>query len=342
MAKKKEILNSTAEFLTFVAEGKEQGVQVLYKDETVWATQKAMATLFDCSTDNISLHLKNIFKSGELQEDSVTEKNSATASDGKTYQTKFYNLDAIISVGYRVNSIRATQFRQWCTYVIRQFSLRGYIIDKKRMENGSFIGEDYFEHLLSEIREIRMSERRFYQKLTDIYATSIDYNKDAPTTRLFYKKMQNKMHFAVHGHTAAELIVDRADADKEHMGLTTWEKAPNGKIVKADVSIAKNYLKESELDDMGKLVNTILDFAQRMADRHIPMTMEDWAKRIDIVLEAGGDAVLKDAGEVTAEYAKEYAETEFEKYRIIQDRLFRSDFDKFDGNEDLPSLDFKE
>lgn len=342
MAKKKEIRNSTAEFLTFVAEGKEQGVQVLYKDETVWATQKAMATLFDCSTDNISLHLKNIFKSGELQEDSVTEKNSATASDGKTYQTKFYNLDAIISVGYRVNSIRATQFRQWCTYVIRQFSLRGYIIDKKRMENGSFIGEDYFEHLISEIREIRMSERRFYQKLTDIYATSIDYNKDAPTTRLFYKKMQNKMHFAVHGHTAAELIVDRADADKEHMGLTTWEKAPNGKIVKADVSIAKNYLKESELDDMGKLVNTILDFAQRMADRHIPMTMEDWAKRIDIVLEAGGDAVLKDAGEVTAEYAKEYAETEFEKYRIIQDRLFRSDFDKFDGNEDLPSLDFKE
>ena len=342
MAKKKEIRNSTAEFLTFVAEGKEQGVQVLYKDETVWATQKAMATLFDCSTDNISLHLKNIFKSGELQEDSVTEKNSATASDGKTYQTKFYNLDAIISVGYRVNSIRATQFRQWCTYVIRQFSLRGYIIDKKRMENGSFIGEDYFEHLLSEIREIRMSERRFYQKLTDIYATSIDYNKDAPTTRLFYKKMQNKMHFAVHGHTAAELIVDRADADKEHMGLTTWEKAPNGKIVKADVSIAKNYLKESEIDDMGKLVNTILDFAQRMADRHIPMTMEDWAKRIDIVLEAGGDAVLKDAGEVTAEYAKEYAETEFEKYRIIQDRLFRSDFDKFDGNEDLPSLDFKE
>ena len=342
MAKKKEIRNSTAEFLTFVAEGKEQGVQVLYKDETVWATQKAMATLFDCSTDNISLHLKNIFKSGELQEDSVTEKNSATASDGKTYQTKFYNLDAIISVGCRVNSISATQFRQWCTYVIRQFSLRGYIIDKKRMENGSFIGEDYFEHLLSEIREIRMSERRFYQKLTDIYATSIDYNKDAPTTRLFYKKMQNKMHFAVHGHTAAELIVDRADADKEHMGLTTWEKAPNGKIVKADVSIAKNYLKESELDDMGKLVNTILDFAQRMADRHIPMTMEDWAKRIDIVLEAGGDAVLKDAGEVTAEYAKEYAETEFEKYRIIQDRLFRSDFDKFDGNEDLPSLDFKE
>lgn len=345
MAKKKEIRNSTAEFLTFVAEGKEQGVQVLYKDETVWATQKAMATLFDVGVPAINKHLNNIFEEGELKKEATISKMEIVQTEGNrtvNRSTTFYNLDAIISVGYRVNTIRATQFRQWCTYVIRQFSLRGYIIDKKRMENGSFIGEDYFEHLLSEIREIRMSERRFYQKLTDIYATSIDYNKDAPTTRLFYKKMQNKMHFAVHGHTAAELIVDRADADKEHMGLTTWEKAPNGKIVKADVSIAKNYLKESELDDMGKLVNTILDFAQRMADRHIPMTMEDWAKRIDIVLEAGGDAVLKDAGEVTAEYAKEYAETEFEKYRIIQDRLFRSDFDKFDGNEDLPSLDFKE
>lgn len=345
MAKKKEIRNSTAEFLTFVAEGKEQGVQVLYKDETVWATQKAMATLFDVGVPAINKHLNNIFEEGELKKEATISKMEIVQTEGNrtvNRSTTFYNLDAIISVGYRVNSIRATQFRQWCTYVIRQFSLRGYIIDKKRMENGSFIGEDYFEHLLSEIREIRMSERRFYQKLTDIYATSIDYNKDAPTTRLFYKKMQNKMHFAVHGHTAAELIVDRADADKEHMGLTTWEKAPNGKIVKVDVSIAKNYLKESELDDMGKLVNTILDFAQRMADRHIPMTMEDWAKRIDIVLEAGGDAVLKDAGEVTAEYAKEYAETEFEKYRIIQDRLFRSDFDKFDGNEDLPSLDFKE
>ena len=345
MAKKKEIRNSTAEFLTFVAEGKEQGVQVLYKDETVWATQKAMATLFDVGVPAINKHLNNIFEEGELKKEATISKMEIVQTEGNrtvNRSTTFYNLDAIISVGYRVNSIRATQFRQWCTYVIRQFSLRGYIIDKKRMENGSFIGEDYFEHLLSEIREIRMSERRFYQKLTDIYATSIDYNKDAPTTRLFYKKMQNKMHFAVHGHTAAELIIDRAYADKEHMGLTTWEKAPNGKIVKADVSIAKNYLKESELDDMGKLVNTILDFAQRMADRHIPMTMEDWAKRIDIVLEAGGDAVLKDAGEVTAEYAKEYAETEFEKYRIIQDRLFRSDFDKFDGNEDLPSLDFKE
>ncbi|MCF2634728.1 virulence RhuM family protein [Prevotellamassilia timonensis] len=340
MAKKREIRNSTAEFLTFVAEGKENGIQVLYKDETIWATQKAMATLFDVGVPAINKHLKNILDSGELMADSVISKMETTASDGKIYQTSFYNLDAIISVGYRVNSIRATQFRQWCTYVIRQFSLRGYIIDKKRMENGAYIDEDYFEHLLSEIREIRMSERRFYQKLTDIYATSIDYNRDAPTTRMFYKKIQNKMHFAVHGHTAAELIVDRADASKEHMGLTTWEKAPDGKIVKADVSIAKNYLKENELDDMGKLVNSILDFAQRMADRHIPMTMEDWAKRIDIVLEAGGDAVLNDAGKITAEYAKEYAESEFEKYRIIQDRLFKSDFDKFDEEDNLLPLDF--
>ena len=338
MVNKLEIRNSTAEFLTFVAAGKEDGIQVLYKNETVWATQKAMAMLFDCTTDNIGLHLKNIFKNGELIEDSVTEKISATAADGKNYLTKFYNLDAIISVGYRVNSIRATQFRQWCTCVIRQFAIRGYVVDKKRMENGSFIGEDYFEHLLAEIREIRLSERRFYQKLTDIYATAIDYNKDAPTTRLFFKKVQNKMHYAVHGHTAAELIVERADAEKENMGLTSWENAPAGKIVKTDVSIAKNYLKGAELEDMGRLVNSVLDMAERMAQRHIPTTMEHWAKRIDIILEAGGDTILKDAGKVTAEYAKEYAESEFEKYRLIQDRLFRSDFDRLcDG--DWPETD---
>lgn len=273
MAKNIEIRNSTAEFLIFLLEGKEDGIQVMYKDETIWATQKAMAQLFDCSTDNIGLHLKNIFASGELVKDSVTEKNSATAADGKNYQTMFYNLDAIISVGYRVNSVRATQFRQWCTYVLRQFAIRGYVIDQKRMENGSFIGEDYFEHLLAEIREIRLSERRFYQKLTDIYATAIDYNKDAPTTRLFFKKVQNKMHYAIHGHTAAELIVERANADKEHMGLTTWENAPNGKIVKTDVSIAKNYLRENELEEMGRIVNASLDMAENMAKRRIPMTI---------------------------------------------------------------------
>ena len=340
MAKNIEIRNSTAEFLIFMFEGKEEGIQVMYKDETIWATQKAMAQLFDCSTDNISLHLKNIFASGELVKDSVTEKNSATAADGKNYQTMFYNLDAIISVGYRVNSVCATQFRQWCTFVLRQFAIRGYVLDHKRMENGAFLGVDYFEHLLAEIREIRLSERRFYQKLTDIYATAIDYNKDAPTTRLFFKKVQNKMHYAVHGHTAAELIVERADANKEHMGLTTWENAPNGKIVKTDVSVAKNYLREKELEEMGRIVNASLDMAESMAMRHIPMTMEDWAKRIDKFINLFDGSILQDCGKVSAEYAKEFAESEFEKYRIIQDRLFQSDFDRFEDNS-LPALDIE-
>lgn len=340
MPKNIEIRNSTVEFLIFMLEGKEDGIQVMYKNETIWATQKAMAQLFDCSTDNIGLHLKNIFASGELDKDSVTEKNSATAADGKNYQTMFYNLDAIISVGYRVNSVRAAQFRQWCTCVLRQFAIRGYVIDKKRMENGSFIGEDYFEHLLAEIREIRLSERRFYQKLTDIYATAIDYNKDALTTRLFFKKVQNKMHYAVHGHTVAELIVERADANKEHMGLTTWENAPNGKIVKTDVSVAKNYLREKELEEMGRIVNASLDMAESMAMRHIPMTMEDWAKRIDKFINLFESPILQDSGKVSAEYAKEFAESEFEKYRIIQDRLFQSDFDRFEDN-GLPVLDIE-
>ena len=337
MANRKEIRNSTAEFLIFQIEGKEQGVEVYYKDKTVWCTQKTMGMLFDCSTDNIGLHLKNIFASGELEKDSVTEKISATASDGKKYMTQFYNLDAVISVGYRVNSIRATQFRQWATSVLREFAIRGYVLDKKRMENGSFLGEDYFEHLLAEIREIRLSERRFYQKLTDIYATAVDYNRDAPTTRLFFKMMQNKMHYAVHRRTAAELIVERADAEQEHMGLTSWENAPNGKIVKTDVVIAKNYLKEAELADMGQLVNGVLELAERMAKRHIPMTMEDWAKRIDNILAAGGNEVLQTTGQVSAEQAKEHAETEFEKYRITQDRLFQSDFDRF-----MDALPFEE
>lgn len=336
MKKNFEIRNSTAEFLMFVIEGKENGIQVTYKDETIWCTQKAMATLFDVGVPAISKHLKNIFETGELSEKSVISILETTASDGKSYQTSFYSLDAIISVGYRVNSVRATQFRQWATYILRQFAIRGYVIDKKRMENGSFIGEDYFEHLLAEIREIRLSERRFYQKLTDIYTTAIDYNKDAPTTRLFFKKVQNKMHYAVHGHTAAELIVERANAQKENMGLTTWENAPDGKIVKPDVIIAKNYLNELELEDMGRLVNATLDMAERMAKRHIPMTMEDWAKRIDIILEAGDNAILVDAGKITAESAKSFAESEFEKYRIVQDRLFCSDFDRFDNNDILP------
>ena len=336
MAKKLEIRNSTAEFLTFIVEGKEDGVQVAYRDETIWATQKAMAQLFDVDRTVISKHLKNIFESSELQQDSVCAKFAHTAEDGKTYNTQFYNLDAIISVGYRVNSTRATQFRQWCTFVLRQFAIRGYVIDKKRMENGSFIGIDYFEHLLAEIREIRLSERRFYQKLTDIYATSIDYNRDAPTTRMFFKKIQNKMHYATHGHTAAELIVERANAEKEHMGLTTWENAPDGKIVKTDVSIAKNYLKGNELEIMGRLVNATLDMAEVMANRHIPMTMEDWSTRIDKILELTDRAILQDAGTITAEFAKNFAESEFEKYRVIQDRLFQSDFDRFNDDNLLP------
>jgi hypothetical protein len=331
MPKRREIRNSTAEFLIFQLENKDQGVEVYYKDENVWATQKAMATLFDCDRSVITKHLGNVFASGELEEEAVCAKFAHTATDGKTYNTQFYSLDAIIVVGYRVNSIRATQFRQWATNVLRQYAIRGYVVDRKRMENGTFLGEDYFEHLLAEIREIRLSERRFYQKLTDIYATSMDYNKDAPTTRLFYQRIQNKIHYAVHGRTAAELIMERADADKEHMGLTTWENAPDGKIVKTDVSIAKNYLKEMELEDMGRIVTAVLEFAESRAKRHIPMTMEDWAKRIDAYLSSDERPLLDNAGCVSHEEAVLYAETEFEKYRIVQDKLFQSDFDRYLG-----------
>lgn len=340
MVKRKEIRNSTAEFLIFQIEGKEQGVEVFYKNKTIWCTQKAMGMLFDCSTDNIGLHLKNIYESGELKEEATAEKISVVRREGNRDVNRviqFYSLDAVISVGYRVNSIRATQFRQWATNVLREYAIRGYVLDKKRMENGTFLDEDYFEHLLAEIREIRLSERRFYQKLTDIYATSMDYNKDAPTTRLFFKRIQNKMHFAVHQHTAAELIMERADADKEHMGLTTWENAPDGKIVKTDVSIAKNYLKEIELEDMGRIVTAVLEFAESRAKRHIPMTMEDWAKRIDAYLSSDERPLLDNAGSVSHEEAVLHAETEFEKYRIIQDRLFQSDFDRFLG--ELPLVE---
>lgn len=337
MSKKLQIRNSTAEFLIFQIENQEDGIEVMYRDETLWLTQDAIALLFEKGRSTITEHLQNIFQSGELQEDSVCRKFRRTAADGKEYATKYYNLDAVISVGYRVNSIRATQFRQWCTYILRQFAIRGYVIDKKRMENGSFLNEDYFEHLLAEIREIRLSERRFYQKLTDIYATSIDYNRNAPTTRLFFQKVQNKIHYAVHGHTAAELIVERANAEKEHMGLTSWENAPNGKIVKTDVAVAKNYLKGDELESMGRIVNAFLDLAEDRAKRRIPMTMEDWAIRIDKFLDSDDRPILADAGTVSTEQAKLYAETEFEKYRLIQDKLFQSDFDRWNDN---PLIDF--
>lgn len=337
MTKKFEIRNSTAEFLIFMAEGKEDGVQVVYKDETIWCTQKAMATLFDVDKSGISRHIKKILSEGELSTDTTVAKIATVVNRGIRGEVEdeleYYNLDMVIAVGYRVNSRRATQFRQWCTFVLRQYAIRGYVIDKKRMENGSFIGVDYFEQLLEEIREIRLSKRNFYQKLTDIYATAIDYNRDAPTTRDFFKKVQNKMHYAVHGHTAAELIVERADADKEHMGLTTWAKAPNGKIIRSDVSVAKNYLKQNELQALGRLVNAYLDIAKDMAERHIPMTMGDWAKRIDKFLDATNREILQSAGSITAEYAKQYAESEFEKYRVIQDRLFRSDFDLLNDND---------
>ena len=323
-----QIRNSTTDFLVFTKQVGEDGIEVRVAGESVWLTQKGMAQLFDCSTDNISLHLKNIFKSGELSESSVTEESSATAADGKTYKMKFYNLDAIISVGYRINSVRATQFRQWATQVLKTFAIQGYVLDKNRLENGQIFDEEYFEHLLDEIREIRASERKLYQKITDIYSTAVDYSRDAVTTKEFFATVQNKLHYAIHGHTAAELIVDRADHTKEHMGLTTWKNAPKGKIVKADVSVAKNYLTQSELKDLNLFVSMYLDYAERQARRHIPMTMEDWAKKLDVFLQFNEEEVLHDKGRVSAEIAKSFAESEFEKYRVIQDRLFESDFDK--------------
>lgn len=326
--KKLQIRNSTTDFLVFTKQAGEDGIEVRVFKESVWLTQRGMAQLFDCSTDNIGLHLKNIFKSGELEEKSVTEESSATAADGKTYRMKFYNLDAIISVGYRINSVRATQFRQWATKVLKTFAIQGYVLDKNRLENGQVFDEEYFEHLLDEIREIRASERKFYQKITDIYSTAVDYTVDAVTTKEFFATVQNKLHYAIHGHTAAELIMDRADHKKEHMGLTTWKNAPSGKIVKSDVSIAKNYLAKNELEDLNRFVTMYLDYAERQARRHIPMTMEDWAAKLDVFLQFNEEEILQDKGRVSAEIAKSFAESEFEKYRVIQDKLFESDFDK--------------
>lgn len=337
--KKLQIRNSTTDFLVFTKQAGEDGIEVRVFDETVWLTQKGMAQLFDCSTDNIGLHLKNIFKSGELEEKSVTEESSATAADGKTYRMKFYNLDAIISVGYRINSVRATQFRQWATKMLKTFVIQGYVLDKNRLENGQVFDEEYFEHLLDEIREIRASERKFYQKITDIYSTAVDYTVDAVTTKEFFATVQNKLHYAIHGHTAAELIMDRADHKKEHMGLTTWKNAPSGKIVKSDVSIAKNYLAKNELEDLNQFVTMYLDYAERQARRHIPMTMEDWAAKLDVFLQFNEEEILHDKGRVSAEIAKSFAESEFEKYRVIQDKLFESDFDRLVANTEREDKD---
>jgi len=322
------IRSSSAEFLIFKLQEKEDGIQVRYENENLWMTQKAMAELFDCSTDNIGLHLKNIFESGELDKNSVTEKISVTASDGKRYNTNFYNLDAVISVGYRVNSLRATQFRRWATEILKKFAIRGYVIDKKRMENGTFLDEDYFEKLLEEIREIRLSERRFYQKITDIFATSIDYDKNSPITVNFFKKIQNKMHYAVSHQTAAEIIYTRANSNKEYMGLTSWKNSPDGKILESDVIIAKNYLLKEEIEDLERIVNAFLELAEGRAKRHIPMTMQDWEERIDKYLLSDDRNILENAGKISMEIARDKALTEFEKYRITQDRLFESDFDK--------------
>ena len=328
MTKDLAIRNSTAEFLIFTAQSGEDSIEVKYANETVWLTQKMIAKLFDVSIPTINEHLKNILDSKELKEDSVIRKFLTTASDGKKYQTNYYNLDAIISVGYRVNSHRATQFRMWATRVIKEFAIKGYVLDKKRLENGSFLNQNYFNELLAEIREIRISERNFYQKITDIYATSLDYDKNAEATREFFAKVQNKLHYAIHKHTAPELIVKRADSNKDYMGLTSWKNSPIGKILKTDVSIAKNYLAKEEVESLGRIVSAYLDLAEERAKRKIPMTMEDWAKRLDLFLEFDEREILENAGKITAEIAKDFAETEFEKYRIVQDRLFESDFDK--------------
>lgn len=332
MSKKFQIKNSTAEFLIFTNQAKEDGIEVRLQNDTIWLSQKLMAVLFDCSTDNISLHLKNIFSDGELNPNSVTEEFSVTASDGKNYRTKHYNLDAIIAVGYRINTQRATAFRQWATNILRDYAIRGYIIDKERMKNGSFFNQNYFNSLLEEVREIRASERLFYQKITDIYATAFDYNPHAQSTLNFFATVQNKLHFAIHHHTAAELIIKRANSEKEHMGLTSWKNSPNGKILKSDVSIAKNYLTENELHNFDRIVSMYLDYAELQAERHIPMSMEDWEKKLNAFLNFNEYDLLNNIGTVSAQVAKAFAETEFEKYRIIQDKLFKSDFDRFNDN----------
>ena len=330
MGKDLIIRSSSAEFLIFERQTHDKGVQVRFEEGDLWLTQKAMSELYDCSTDNISLHLKNIYNDLELDKESTTEDFSIVQKEGSREvkrNIKYYNLDAVISVGYRVNSDRAVQFRRWATNILKEFSKKGYIIDKKRMENGTFFDEDYYDSLLAEIREIRLSERRFYQKITDIYATSIDYDSKSPVTIKFFKKVQNKMHYAVSHQTAAEIIYDRADSEKEHMGLTNWKNSPNGKILETDVVIAKNYLSKEELEQLELIVSAFLDLAEARAKRNIPMTMEDWAIRIDKYLLSDDRDILKDAGKISHEIACDKALTEFEKYRIKQDKLYKSDFD---------------
>ncbi len=326
--KKIQIRNSTVDFLVFTKDAHEEGIEVRVQNGTVWLTQKAISELFDIDRSVVNKHLKNIYESGELDENSTYAKFAQVADNGKTYQYKFYSLPAIIAVGYRTNSERANQFRQWATKILDTFTRQGYVLDKDRLINGQIFDEDYFDHLISEIQEIRASERRFYQKITDIYATAVDYSLDSQITKDFFATVQNKMHYAVHGNTAAEVIVGRADHTKKHMGLTTWKNAPKGKIVKADVSIAKNYLSHDEMQELNEIVTMYLDYATRQARRHIPMTMEDWASKLDAFLQFNDAEILEDKGKVTAAIAKAFAESEFEKYRVIQDRLYQSDFDR--------------
>ena len=333
MSKEKnlQIRNSTAEFLIFTRQAGEDGIEVRIEDETVWLTQKLMATLFEVDVRTINEHLGNIYESGEQRRDATVRKFRIVQKEGSREVSRdiaHYKLDAIIAVGFRVNSARATQFRQWATGVLKDFAIRGYVLDKERLKNGSFFGKEYFENLLAEIREIRASERKFYQKITDIYATAMDYSADAETTKTFFASVQNKLHFAIHAHTAAELIVERADSTKERMGLTTWKNAPQGKILKPDVSIAKNYLTEKELKSLDRFVTMYLDYAEDQAERSIPMTMEDWAKKLNAFLKFNERDILDNPGNVSQEVAKAFAESEFEKYRIVQDRLFESDFDR--------------
>ena len=334
MAKKKEeitIRSSTAEYLTYIASvgDVETSFEMRYEDENIWLTQKLMAALYDVDVRTVNYHIKKIFADSELQEDSVIRKFRITADDGKTYNTNHYSLEMIIAVGFKVNSERAVQFRKWVNQIARDYTIKGWVMDVERIKRGTYLTEKYFDEQLERIREIRASERKFYQKVTDLYATAIDYDKTAAATKRFYATVQNKMHFAIHGHTAAELIVERADHRKEHMGLTTWADAPDGKIKRSDVTIAKNYLSEFEIGQLDRMVSAYLDFAESMTLRHIPLTMQDWETRLNGFIQMFEYGLLKDSGKVTAEIAKLHAETEFEKYRVIQDKLFLSDFDKY-------------
>lgn len=323
------VRSSAAEYMTFIAASGQGGVEAVYADESIWVTQKMMGVLYDVNVRTVNEHLKKIFADSELQEDSVIRKFRITASDGKNYNTQHYSLPAIIAVGYKVNSERAVQFRKWATGIIEQFTIKAYVMDDERiMAGGSVLTDQYFEEQLQRVREIRLSERKFYQKITDIYATALDYDVTAQATKRFFATVQNKLHWAIHGQTAAEVVYHRADADQPNMGLTSWKDAPGGKIQKFDVVIAKNYLTEPEMAQLSRLVNAYLDVAEDMAQRKIPMTMQDWETRLNRFIEATDREVLQDAGKVTAEIAKAHAECEFEKYRIVQDRLFQSDFDR--------------